>query len=93
MFPALSRPAYSPIGANSLVVTHPFHPLAGQTVLILSEYRSRAVGRVYVCGGGALGHVALPEAFTDRGLPPAPRPVTAEILADVAAVVAALRKP
>jgi hypothetical protein len=36
--------------------------------------------------------VALPEAFTDRGLPPAPRPVTAEMLADLATVVAALRK-
>jgi len=36
--------------------------------------------------------VALSEAFTDRGLPPAPRPMTAEILADLAAVVAALQK-
>ncbi len=51
-----------------------------------------ALGRVYLCDGGTLGSVTLPEAFTDRGGPPATRPLTADVLADLAAVMSALRK-
>ena len=74
-------------------MTHPFHPLAGQRVSILFErtYRDGLRGRVYICDGGALGAVTLPEHFTDRGAPSAPGPVTAEVLMDLAAVVSALR--
>lgn len=81
-------------GFDSLVVTHPFHPLTGQRVSILFErrYRHTARGRVYVCDGGALGSVTLPEALTDRGTPPEARPLTADILADLAALISALRK-
>ena len=79
---------------DSLVVTHPFHPLTGQRVSILFErrYRHTALGRVYVCDGGALGSVTLPEAFTDRGAPPAARPLTADVLGDLAALMSSLRK-
>jgi hypothetical protein len=35
--------------------------------------------------------VTLPESFTDRGAPPAARPLTADVLTDVAAVVSAFR--
>ena len=74
------------------MITHPFHPLAGQRVTILFErtYKSAARGRVYICEGGPQGTVALPEHFTDRGVAPATTPLTAEVLLDLAAVVAAI---
>ena len=71
------------------MVTHPFHPLVGQRLPILFV-RRRAAGRLYVCEGGPLGTVALPEDFTDRGLAPAVRPLSAEILAELAATISAL---
>jgi hypothetical protein len=72
-------------------VTHPFHPLAGQRLPVLFE-RRLAAGRVYICEGGALGTVTLPADFTDRGLPPAARPLSAEVLAALAATIRALTK-
>src|SRR3979411_3065084 len=80
-------------GSDSLVVTHPFHPLAGQRVAILFErtYRYLPLGRVYICECGTLGSVTLPESFTDRGMPAAHQPLTADVLSDLAAVVAVLR--
>ena len=77
---------------ESLLVTHPFHPLAGQRLLILVPRRYRSLGRVYVCDGGSFGNVTLPEEFTDRGMDPAPSPVTLEALIELAAVVAAVKK-
>lgn len=71
------------------MVTHPFHPLVGQRVPILFT-RRRAGVRIYVCEGGPLGSVTLPEDFTDRGLAPAPRPLTAAVLAELAATIVAL---
>ena len=47
-------------------------------------------GRVYVCDGGGGRNVKLDEAATDRGPVPAKRPLTFEVLVEVAAVVAAL---
>ena len=76
------------------MVTHPFHPLAGQRLTILFErtYKDPARGRVYICEGGPLGTVALPEPFTDRGAPSGPRPLTVDALLDLATVVSALRR-
>ena len=73
---AILRPRTVPT-FESLTVTHPFHPLAGQRVAILFErtYRYLPLGRVYVCDGGTLGN-ALPGCFTDRGAPAAARPLT-----------------
>ena len=81
-------------GSDSLLITHPFHPLAGQRVAILFErtYKNAARGRVYICEGGSQGTVALPEHFTDRGVPPATGPLTADVLLDLAAVMSALRR-
>jgi hypothetical protein len=79
--------------SDSLIVTHPFHPLAGQRVPILFERRSRSTGqRVYVCDGGILGTLNLREGFTDRAEPPGIRPLTVDILADLSAVVSTLQK-
>jgi hypothetical protein len=49
-----------------------------------------AAGRRYVCDGGPLGRLALPEDATDRGPAPAERPLTVEVLAALVAVVADL---
>jgi len=72
-------------------VTQSFHPLVGQRLPILF-IRRRASSRLYVCEGGPLGTVTLPEDFTDRGLPPADRPLTAEVLADLAATLRAVAR-
>jgi hypothetical protein len=72
-----------------LVVTHPFHPLVGQRLEVL-YVRREAGGRMYVCDVGNGRNVKLDEAGTDRGRVPAERPLTFEVLVEVAAVVAAL---
>ena len=71
------------------MVTHPFHPLFGKRLEVL-DVRREAVGLVYVCDGGDGRNVALDEAATDRAPEPAERPLTFEVLVEVAAVVAAL---
>jgi hypothetical protein len=72
-----------------LVVTHPFHPLFGQRLDVL-VVRRHGVGRLYVCDGGPLGGVVLPEDATDRGGEPAERPLSFEVLVELAAVIAEL---
>ena len=74
---------------GSLLVTHPFHPLRGERLVVLFVRRVGA-GRVYVCEGGPLGSVALPEDATDRGPEPAERPLSIEVLAAVVALVVEL---
>ena len=74
---------------GSLVVTHPFHPLCGQRLEVLFARRCGA-SRIYVCEGGSLGSVVLCEEATDRGPEPAERPLTVEVLVELAALVAAL---
>jgi hypothetical protein len=71
------------------VVTHPFHPLFGERLDVL-YLRRLATGRVYVCDGGRGRNVALAEEATDRGPAPAERPVTFEVLVQLAAIVASL---
>ena len=74
---------------GSLVVTHPFHPLRGERLEVLFVRRI-GTGRIYVCEGGPLGSVALPEDATDRGAGPADRPLSIEVLAALVALVAEL---
>src|SRR5512140_257442 len=82
--------AVSPGGSlGSLVVTHPFHPLHGHRLDVLQTRRWGA-SRVYVCDGGLLGSVVLSEEATDRGPELAERPLTVELLAGLAALVADL---
>ena len=71
------------------MVTHPFHPLFGKRVEVL-YVRREVTGRVYVCDGGGGRNVALDEAATDRGREPCERPLSFEVLVELAAVVAAL---
>lgn len=72
---------------GSLVVTHPFHPLRGERLVVLLVRRIGG-GRVYVCEGGPLGTVALSEDATDRGLEPAERPLSIDVLAALVVLVA-----
>src|SRR5580692_7089815 len=75
---------------DSLIVTHPFHPLAGQRVPIVFERRGRSGGKVYVCDCGGLGHLSLPESFTDRGSPLGTGTLDVTVLAELAAIVSAV---
>jgi hypothetical protein len=74
---------------GSLLVTHPFHPLSGRRLVIVSERRF-AGAREYVCEGGPLGSLTVREDATDRGPEPAARPLTLEVLADLLAAWRAL---
>ncbi len=71
------------------MVTHPFHPLVGQRVEVL-YVRREAAGRMYVCDGGDGRNVKLDEAATDRGPVPAERPLTFEVLVELAAMIGEL---
>ena len=72
--PHKARPFKSSPLSDSIVVTHPFHPLAGQRLAVIFEKRRPGAERVLVCEGGPAGRVTLPVAWTDRALP---RSVTA----------------
>ena len=76
--------------SDSVVVTHPFHPLAGQRVAVLFVKR-RAGLRVFVCEGGPAGSVTLPEAWTDRGVTAAGHRLCADGLTAAADLVRVLR--
>lgn len=71
------------------MVTHPFHPLRGERLVVLSERRVGGT-RLYVCEASS-GAVALPEEATDRGPEPAGRPLTIAVLAELAVVIAAIK--
>jgi len=48
------------------VVTHPFHPLSGERLVVILERRRAGAELVLVCEGGPAGRVTLPVAWTDR---------------------------
>ena len=52
--------------------------------------RRYADGRLYVCEGGPLGTIGIPEDATDRAPAPASTPLTAEVLAELVELVAAI---
>ena len=74
---------------DSLVVTHPFHPLRGQRVAVLFE-RDYPGGRLFVCEGGPRGSIGIWEDSTDRAPGPASGPLTAEVLVGLVGLVAAI---
>jgi hypothetical protein len=53
-----------------LLIVHPFHVLVGHRVRVLFV-KHRAGKVVFVCEGGPLGRVTVPQAWTDRGPAPA----------------------
>ena len=73
-----------------MLVTHPFHPLAGQRLEVLGGTRRGGVGFLR-CAGGSLGAVTLPVAWTDRAERPARTRLTYEAMVELAVAVAAIR--
>ena len=55
---------------SDLLIVHPFHVLVGHRVRVLFV-KHRAGKVVFVCEGGPLGRVTVPQAWTDRGPAPA----------------------
>jgi hypothetical protein len=47
-------------------------------------------GRLYVCEGGPAGTIGVPEDATDRSPAPASAALTAEVLAELVALVATI---
>ena len=77
-------------GSGFVVVAHPFHPLRGQRLEILYVKR-RAGDVVFVCAGGVLsGQMTLPRSWTDRGELPQEHRLSAEGLAELAALIHAI---
>ena len=89
------RPAHTASGSNSasssLIVTHPFHPLAGQRLAVLYERRLAGIGHVYICDAGKRGTLALPPGYTDRGSEPGVLALDVRVLADLARVLRSSR--
>jgi hypothetical protein len=74
---------------DSLVVTHPFHPLRGERLRVLFVRRQGA-SWLYVCEGGPRGTIGIAEVASDRGPEPGERPLSFEALAAVAVLVSEL---
>jgi hypothetical protein len=73
-----------------VLVTHPFHPLAGQRLEVLGQTR-RGGARFLRCAAGLLGTVTIPAGWTDQAERPAGTRLTYEALAGLAAAIAAIR--
>jgi Family of unknown function (DUF5372) len=51
---------------DSIVVTHPFHPLFGRRLQIVFERRCPVHERLFVCEAAPARRVTLPIRWTDR---------------------------
>ena len=61
---------------------HPFHVLCGRRVPVL--FAKRRAGRVvFVCEGGPLGRVTVPQSWTDRAPEPAGHRLSVEALVEL----------
>lgn len=75
---------------DSVLVTHPFHPLAGQRLAVILERRRPGAELVVVCEGGPAGRVTLPVGWTDRTPAWPGERLATEGLVELAHLVAAL---
>jgi hypothetical protein len=91
--PHSARLAKSSPLSDSVVVTHPFHPLVGECLAVLFEKSRPGVERVLVCEGGPAGRVTLPVAWTDRAPAREAHRLGIEGLADLVELAAALEHP
>jgi len=76
--------------SDSVVVTHPFHPLEGERLEVLYS-KKRGADTVFVCSGGVSGQITLPLAWTDRGEPSAWRRLSVDGLAELDTLARNLR--
>src|SRR5277367_2761989 len=88
-----ARSAKSSPVSDSIVVTHPFHPLAGQRLVVLFEKNRLGAVRVLVCEGSAGGQMTLPVAWTDRAPAAQGHRLAVAGLAALAELTAALEHP
>jgi hypothetical protein len=51
---------------DSIVVTHPFHPLFGEYLPVVFQRRCPVHERLFVCEAGPARRVTLPVRWTDR---------------------------
>ena len=72
-----------------MTVTLPFHRLAGERLRVLGQRRGPR-GLELDCDGGGLGRVRLLAAWTDRVPPETAGRVSAGVLADLVAEMAAI---
>ncbi len=91
--PHRARSSKSSPVSDSVVVTHPFHPLTGQHLAVILERRRPGAEVVLVCEGGPAGRVTLPVGWTDRAPAAVSHRLAAEGLAEVVELVAALDHP
>jgi hypothetical protein len=73
-----------------VLITHPFHALSGRRLEVLFIKR-RGADSVFVCSGGVSGQMTVPRSWTDRGEPPQPHRLSAQGLAELAAVTRAIQ--
>ncbi|MER6086396.1 DUF5372 family protein, partial [Streptomyces sp. NPDC001833] len=77
------------VSADSLMVTHPFHPWSGRRVRVCRSVR-RGGGLVFVCTAGDGMTVTLPQAWTDRAPAAGENRLAADGLGALSALVNAL---
>jgi uncharacterized protein DUF5372 len=77
---------------DSLVVTHPFHPLLGQRLPVLFSAQTRR-GLLFVCEVDGVRRVTLRQEWTDRGPEPATLRLSAESLTAARALLDAIAAP
>ena len=88
-----ARPFKSSPLSDSVIVTHPFHPLAGERLVVIFEKHRAGTERVLVCEGSPAGRVTLPAGWTDRGPVPLRHRLALEGLAALSELVAAMQDP
>jgi hypothetical protein len=72
-----------------LVITHPFHPLNGQRLVVLFSQRKR-IGLFFVCEVEGRRRITVAQEWTDRGVPASPDRLAVEGLTAVRALVDAI---
>lgn len=71
-------------------MTHPFHPLRGQSLTVLYERTLAGIGHVLICDAGQRGTLALLPEFTDRVESARSAVLDVRVLAELARVLAAV---
>ena len=77
---------------DSLVVTHPFHPLLGRRLPVLFSAQTRR-GLLFVCEADSVRRVTLRQEWTDRGPEPATLRLSAESLTACRSLLDAIVTP
>ncbi|MGW7674626.1 DUF5372 family protein, partial [Streptomyces sp. NPDC054775] len=79
------------VPVDSLVVTHPFHPLFGRRLQVCRAVRRN--GRlVFVCMASDGVSFTLPQEWTDRGPRPSEHRIAVDALVELSALVDALSR-